>query len=134
MLGELSRAELLALMRRAAIFAAPARYEPFGLAVLEAAAAGCALVLSDIASFRELWDGAALFVDPGDPTALLGALDRLCRDAALRQQLQRRAARRARRYSISAMANGYRRAYEDVLTAPASPFAARNLPRGEAHA
>ena len=39
-----------------------ALYEPFGLAVLEAAQAGCALVLSDIPTFRELWDGAALFV------------------------------------------------------------------------
>ena len=37
-------------------------YEPFGLAVLEAAQAGCALLLSDIPTFRELWDGAALFV------------------------------------------------------------------------
>ena len=41
-----------------------ARYEPFGLAVLEAAQAGCALVLSDIPTFRELWDGAAMFVPP----------------------------------------------------------------------
>ena len=39
-----------------------ARYEPFGLAVLEAAQAGMRLVLSDIPSFRELWDGAATFV------------------------------------------------------------------------
>ena len=54
----------------AAIFAAPARYEPFGLAILEAAAAGCALVLGDISSLRENWGGAALFVDPEDPPAL----------------------------------------------------------------
>ena len=49
---------------RATVFVSLARYEPFGLAVLEAARAGCALVLSDIPTFRELWDGAAIFVDP----------------------------------------------------------------------
>ncbi len=46
----------------ATVFASMARYEPFGLAVLEAAQAGMRLVLSDIPTFRELWDGAAIFV------------------------------------------------------------------------
>ncbi len=64
--GTLSAAAMLALMREAAIFAAPSRYEPFGLAVLEAARCGAALVLSDIPTFRELWDGAAVFVPPMD--------------------------------------------------------------------
>ncbi len=48
------------------IFVSTSLYEPFGLAVLEAAQAGCPLVLSDIATFRELWDGAAIFFPPGD--------------------------------------------------------------------
>ena len=52
------------MMARTAVFVSPALYEPFGLAVLEAAQAGCALVLSDIPTFRELWDGVALFVAP----------------------------------------------------------------------
>ena len=34
----------------------PARYEPFGLSILEAALSGCALVLGDLPSLRELWD------------------------------------------------------------------------------
>ena len=63
--------------RAATVFAAPARYEPFGLGILEAALSGCALVLGDIASLRELWDGAAEFVDPDDPQALAAALDAL---------------------------------------------------------
>jgi glycosyltransferase involved in cell wall biosynthesis len=75
LLGEIPAAEVRALMRRAAIFASPARYEPFGLAILEAAMSRCALVLADIPTFRELWDGAAIFVDPGDPAALALAID-----------------------------------------------------------
>lgn len=121
-LGELPHDELLALMRRAAIFASPAVYEPFGLTVLEAAAAGCALVLSNIPTFRELWDGAALFVDPRDSRALGHALRALIRRPMLRQTLQRRATARARRYALSATYSGYRSAYDAILdsTAPDS--------------
>ena len=61
-----------ALAARAAIYALPARYEPFGLTALEAALAGCALVLGDIPSLREIWGDAALFVRPADDGALRG--------------------------------------------------------------
>ena len=58
------------------VFVSAALYEPFGLAVLEAAQAGCALVLSDIPTFRELWDGAALFVAADDAAGFAAALER----------------------------------------------------------
>ena len=84
LVGRLTSAEMARQLGAASIFVAPAVYEPFGLAILEAAAAGCALVLGDIASLRENWDGAALFVDPEDRPALqLGnqPADRQCRRA-----------------------------------------------------
>jgi glycosyltransferase involved in cell wall biosynthesis len=81
LLGHLPEPTLARWLGRAAVFAHPARYAPFGLAVLEAALAGCALVLGDIESLRELWDGAAVFVPPGDDRALLGALRALAGDA-----------------------------------------------------
>jgi glycosyltransferase involved in cell wall biosynthesis len=111
MLGPLTRDELRARMARAAIFAHPARYEPFGLVVAEAAAAGCALVLGDIPSLRELWDGAAVFVAPGDADALGAGLDRLAGDAALRERLSAAAVQRAARYDAAAMASAYLRLY-----------------------
>jgi glycogen synthase len=52
LLGVLSEPSLGEQLDRASIFAAPARYEPFGLSILEAAHAGCALVLGDIPSLR----------------------------------------------------------------------------------
>lgn len=61
-LGILTPDALTAEYASATVFASMARYEPFGLAVLEAAQAGMALVLSDTPGFRELWDGAAIFV------------------------------------------------------------------------
>jgi glycosyltransferase involved in cell wall biosynthesis len=116
LLGELSHSELGLRMQRAAIFVSPARYEPFGLSVLEAAHAKCALVLSDIPTFRELWNDAALFVPSGDVDGLRAALSRLCADTRLRTTLQRAAFKRAQRYSMRKMADAYMRLYRSLLS------------------
>jgi glycogen synthase len=110
--GSVGRDELRRRMAAAAVFCAPARYEPFGLAPLEAASAGCALVLGDIPSLRELWEGAALFVDPADDDALELALRRALADCEALGALARR---RARRYSAARMAAGYLDAYRSRL-------------------
>jgi glycosyltransferase involved in cell wall biosynthesis len=102
-------------MSRAAIFALPAKYEPFGLSVLEAALAGCALVLGDIPSLREHWEGVAVFVPPDDEELLRLALASLLEDARLRQALGMRARRRALGFSAQRMARGYVAAYAGVL-------------------
>jgi glycosyltransferase involved in cell wall biosynthesis len=116
LLGELPQAELWQRMLGAAIFASPALYEPFGLSVLEAAAAGCALVLADIPTFRELWQDAAIFVPPADRDALRSALAWLAADASACMNLQRAARRRARRYELGRMAASYAELYCDMLT------------------
>jgi glycosyltransferase involved in cell wall biosynthesis len=121
LLGQVSHAELIRLMRRAAIFASPALYEPFGLSVLEAASAGCALVLSDIPSFRELWDEAALFVDPTDATMLHQALAELTSDAGRRVLLQQAAAARSRNYSLRRMIDCYVVLYQGLLAPGPKP-------------
>ncbi|HLH89318.1 MAG TPA: glycosyltransferase family 4 protein [Xanthobacteraceae bacterium] len=127
-LGPLPRHELLAEMRHAAIFAAPAVYEPFGLTVLEAASAGCALVLADIPTFRELWEGAALFVDPRDETLLAATLEWVAGDERLRRTLQRRASVRARRYSLDRMCEAYCTLYGQMMgVRPAAPIARRRM-------
>jgi glycosyltransferase involved in cell wall biosynthesis len=115
MLGELRHGALLELMARASVFAAPALYEPFGLSILEAASAGCALVLSDIPSLRELWASAALFVDPRDPRDLAAALQIVCMDQDVRENLQRAARQRARRYSTARMIDAYEAQYARLL-------------------
>lgn len=114
-LGELGSRELANLMARAAIYALPARYEPFGLSILEAALSECALVLGDIPSLRELWEGAALFVEPEDERALGDALELLTGDEKRRQYLARRARTRALELRPDDMAAAYRGAYERVI-------------------
>jgi glycogen synthase len=109
--GVLDGAALAALRRQASIYAAPAVYEPFGLGILEAARDRCPLVLGDIASLRELWDGAAIFVDPRDPGALHVALACLIDDPRLRGDLAERARERAAEYPIEGTAAAYRALY-----------------------
>lgn len=124
-LGELPQPQLMAQMQRAAIFVSPARYEPFGLTALEAASCRCALVLSDIPTLRELWDGAALFVEAGNASALAEALRRLCRDHDLRAEFQRASCERAHRYPLSATVERYRALYR---AASAAKRTARSAP------
>jgi glycosyltransferase involved in cell wall biosynthesis len=119
-LGRLDRDEVRALLARASVFAAPAKYEPFGLGILEAARSGCALVLGDIPSLREVWGDAAVFAAPDDDEAIAAALRLVARDEELRLELAERARRRAARYSVDAMAAGYTRVYERVLSAVAA--------------
>jgi glycosyltransferase involved in cell wall biosynthesis len=114
-LGRLSDEEIVRHLSMKPIFVSLARYEPFGLAVLEAAQAGCPLVLSDIPTFRELWEGAALFVDPGREEALAEAIERLAQDAEARAVLGRAAQKRAAAYTIEAMSAGVLDVYRSVL-------------------
>jgi glycogen synthase len=113
-LGRLPARELANWYARAAIYALPARYEPFGLSVLEAAAAGCALVLGDIPSLRELWDGAAVFVPPDDRRALAARIQALVADPAARLALTTRARLRASTLTIERSADHYIGLYERV--------------------
>lgn len=106
-LGRLAGAELARWFGRAALFALPARYEPFGLSALEAGLAGCALVLGDIPSLREVWGDAAYYVAPGDAQGLRRALEGLSQDLAARSELAVRARRRALEYVPARQAAEY---------------------------
>lgn len=116
-LGRLSAAEVRIWYRRAAIYALPARYEPFGLSVLEAAAAGCALVLGDIQTLRENWSGAAVFVPPDDHPAISASLEALIRDDQRRNELGRAARMQSARFGTDRMVDGYLAAYASTRAA-----------------
>ncbi len=113
--GELSHRRAMVLMRQAAIVVSPSVYEPFGLAPLEAARAGAALVLSDIPTYRELWEGAALFADPGEPQALAEAVNRLAADPDRRAALAVKAYERSSAFTIEAQAEAVNRIYSCLL-------------------
>lgn len=112
--GQLGHDEAARLIAGAGIFVSPSIYEPFGLAVLEAARAGVPLVLADIPTFRELWDGAAVFFPPRDADALKEALNDLAADDARRAALGEAAEERAERYSADAQAQEMTAIYDRV--------------------
>jgi glycogen synthase len=122
-LGRLAASEVAQWMSRAAVYALPARYEPFGLSALEAALAGCVLVLGDIPSLREVWDDAALYVSPNDDAALTDALNVVCSNRPLRHLLARRATARARELTPERMAAAYAAAYARLSIAHAEAAA-----------
>jgi glycosyltransferase involved in cell wall biosynthesis len=120
-LGFLTREGLAQELGSAAIYAAPARYEPFGLGVLEAALSGCALVLGDIPSLREIWEEAAVFVDSEDERGWISALNELSADRARRAALVSRSRERAQKFTPAAMVRGYREAYQTIRRSAAAP-------------
>jgi glycosyltransferase involved in cell wall biosynthesis len=117
-LGVLSSDEAAAALARAAVYALPARYQHSGVSVLEAALSGCALVLGDIPSLRELWGGAALFVEPDDTEDLVRALQCLIHHPGVRAALGARARSRALDYSLERMALAYLAVYDEVSARP----------------
>ncbi|MFL6856846.1 MAG: glycosyltransferase family 4 protein [Allosphingosinicella sp.] len=122
-LGELGDSEIRRRLAARPVFASSALYEPFGLAVLEAASAGCPLVLSDIPTFRELWDGAALFVPPRDSAGFAAAIGDLVGDDCRCDALGRAARERAARYVPRATAEAMAAIYGGLVT-PARPVSA----------
>jgi len=114
LLGQAAPERVWELLERSWIFAHPARYEPFGLAPLEAALAGCALVLGDIPSLREVWGDAATYAHPDDGAGLAHELRRLIEDESLRTAMAQRAGWRARRYSAEAFGRAYASLYSEM--------------------
>ena len=91
-LGRVSDAEKVQLFRTADIYVTPATgQESFGIVLLEAMAAGAAIVCSDIHGYKGVVkrDDQALFVPPGDTKAMADAMLRLIADPALRERMGR---------------------------------------------
>ncbi|RKG59150.1 glycosyltransferase [Corallococcus sp. CA054B] len=114
-LGHLPPPVLADWMARASVYALPARYEPFGLSALEAALAGCALVLGDIPSLREVWGDAARFVPPDDPRALARTLRLLMNPSSEREALAARGRQRALTFTPGRMAEAYLELYAGLV-------------------
>lgn len=114
LLGTLGEAAIAREFAARPVYVSAAGFEPFGLSVLEAAAAGCPLVLSPIDTFRELWTGAALFAADDSDDAYVTAIERVLADPALRTHLGEAARLRADRYTTAAMADAMAAIYAGV--------------------
>lgn len=123
-LGRLTRDAVMEHLADAAIFALPARYEPFGLSPLEAGLCSCALVLGNIPSLREVWRDAAIYVSPNDPGQLASVLNALIGNTVRREEFGLRARARALQFSAKRMANEYLDAYRACMSRQSTEVAA----------
>jgi glycosyltransferase involved in cell wall biosynthesis len=116
--GPQSEAQLRHWYGRAAIYAATSRYEPFGLAPLEAAFSRCAIVANDIPSFREIWGDTVSYFHANDPGSLQRQLELLQTDRETRLTLANLAYNRARlRYTADRMVDDYVNLYKSLVGA-----------------
>lgn len=114
--GSQTANQLQALFARAGIYAATSRYEPFGLAPVEAALSRCAIVANDIPSFREIWGETACYFRTDDPDSLRETIGRLRKDQALRRNYAELAYLRARhRFTADRMVDEYIDLYRSVV-------------------
>jgi glycogen synthase len=111
--GALPEQEIFDLFASSVVYVCTSRYEPFGLAPLEAALCGCAVAARDIDSLREVWQDAALYF--GDAEELSALLTRLTKQPQLLREAQRQAGEQARRYTRQHLVEGYRSLYATML-------------------
>jgi glycosyltransferase involved in cell wall biosynthesis len=112
--GVLPPEEIVQYLAQAPIFALPVKYEPFGYTFLEAAFSGCALIGGDIASLREIWGDAMLFVDPQNARHLASTVNYLMKNDGIRVAYAERALARAWNFTLARMVKEYHQLYVQV--------------------
>jgi glycosyltransferase involved in cell wall biosynthesis len=114
--GPQTEAQLRTLYSRASIYAATSRYEPFGMATLEAAFSRCAIIANDIPSFREIWGDAALYFRANDANSLADAIRQLSDEPETCRNFGNQAFQRAReRFTARRMIDEYLQLYGSLL-------------------
>ncbi len=117
-LGRIGDEEKFARLRRADVFCAPSLGgESFGVVLIEAMAAGTAVVASALDGYRNVAtdDVDARLVPPGDVDALSSALETVLLDGELSARLRRAGHSRAQDFSMRALADRYLEIYRDLV-------------------
>ena len=117
-LGWVDDAGRAALLREAAVFAYPSRYEGFGLPPIEAMAAGVPVVATRAGALPEVCGDGADLVPPQDPEALAAALGRVLAEPAHRDALVERGHRVAAGYHWDVTAARFAELFGRVASSP----------------
>ncbi len=112
--GPVDEAEKIALLHLATVFVFPSIYEGFGLMVLEAFAAGCPVITSNVSSLPEVAGDAAVLIDPKNADELANQLNRLLNDSDLRRKISDKGRERARGFTWERSARETLRIIEGV--------------------
>ena len=127
-LGEITPENVRAVMNACDLFMFPSVFEALGLALIEAMAAGMAIVASDIPACREVLQNTGILVSP-TPQELSRAANRILADTCYAKEMGRKAAERAKEFSLDAMVDGYERLI--IFAMGACPREGAGIPRCE---
>lgn len=114
--GYVPNSDMPALLNLCSMFLYPSLRESFGLPILEAMACGAPVITSNTSSMPEVAGDAALLVDPSDPVALAGAIERVLSEEDLKRNLRVRGLERAALFSWKSMAEQYLQLYREMLS------------------
>jgi glycosyltransferase involved in cell wall biosynthesis len=106
--------DLPAYYSGAECFVLPSLYEGFGFTPLEAMACGCPVIVSNAASLPEIVGDAALLVDPGDISGLVGSFQVVLTDRGMRRKLVSKGLERAKLFSWENTARETLNVYESI--------------------
>lgn len=115
--GFLPEEEKIAAYKEADVFAFPTLYEGFGIVFIEAMAAGCPIVTTDVAGNKEIVGNGrnGLLVEPRNPDELAKACIRLLKNKSLARSIGRNNLIDSKRYSWKAVSKMYTKTYENLV-------------------
>jgi len=111
LLGKLTDSDLVALYSGCHCFVFPSLYEGFGLPIVEAMQCGAPVITSNMSSCPEVAGDAAILVNPVELGEITEAINQICRQERLRQQLVHKGFERAKIFSWQKFAEDMKKVY-----------------------
>lgn len=115
LLSALSDVEVRCLYKLCNLFVFPSAYEGFGIPILEAMAAGCPMVLSDIPVFREITENKGVYFPPQDVESLVSAIEQVLSSENERARLVEYGKSRVQDFSFKSLAVQMENLYSSVI-------------------
>ena len=117
-LSGISDLEVRCVYKLCSLFVFPSSYEGFGIPILEAMAAGCPMVLSDIPVFREITQDKGVYFDHGDAQAMASAIETVMSSSHERERLVQYGNERVQDFSFQGLAGQMEVLYKSLMSKP----------------
>lgn len=110
------RSDVPQLLKTADVYVQSSLWEGFGIAAVEAMAAGLPIIASRVPGLADVVGDAGILVEPGNSEVFAEQIQRVLLDETLRQTLAERAKKQAELFSIERTVEGILRVYECVIS------------------
>ena len=114
-LSGISDLEVRCLYKLCSLFVFPSSYEGFGIPILEAMAAGCPMVLSDIPVFREITENRGVYFSHDNPIAMAIAIEKVLTSSCERERQIKYGQERVQAFNFKNLVNQVAGLYRTVL-------------------